>query len=56
MKTRVYLTPVGPRCVHEKHTQRVRLGEMIHVQQVLTGNAESHLGDAVRGSWPLGHK
>lgn len=56
LKTTVYLTPVWPRGIHEKHAQRVRLGEMILVQQVLTGNTQSHLGDAVRGLWTLGHK
>lgn len=56
MKTRVYLTPVRPRCVQEEHTQRVRLGEMVLIQQVLTGNAQEHLGDTVVGPWPLGHE
>lgn len=55
VRTRVYLTPVWPRGVHEKHTQRVRLGEMILIQQVLAGDAQGYLGDTVAGPWPLGH-
>lgn len=56
MKKPVYLTPVWPGSVHEKHTQRVRLGEMILIQQVLAGNAQAYLGDTVSGLWPLGHE
>lgn len=45
------LVPVGARRVDVQGTQRVRLGEDVHVHEVFTGDGQLHFAGQMSGPW-----